>query len=120
MQTFLFLMLVTLAPLQDFKAYLNYDFVPGDKVVFEDDFRTDQDGEFPAHWKLVAGQGVVNKFQGAPAFLLTEGNYAKVQPRVKGDAYLGDPFTLEYDFFAKPDGFGKMVVYINPDGENER
>src|SRR5689334_8831193 len=28
------------------KAYANYDFVPGEKVIFEDDFTTDQDGEF--------------------------------------------------------------------------
>src|SRR5664279_3326692 len=32
------------------KAYSNYDFVPGDTVLFEDHFTDDQDGEFPAHW----------------------------------------------------------------------
>ena len=49
---------------QDYKTYQNYDFVPEDRIVFEDDFRSDMDGEFPAHWKLLAGQAVVNKFQG--------------------------------------------------------
>src|SRR5882724_11889998 len=28
------------------KSYQNYDFVPGEKILFEDDFSTDQDGEF--------------------------------------------------------------------------
>src|SRR5512146_2743194 len=42
-----------------FKSYQNYDFVPGDKIVFDDDFRADTDGEFPAHWKLLKGQGVI-------------------------------------------------------------
>src|SRR5579872_3747681 len=55
-----------------FKAYQNYDFVPGDKIVFDDDFHTDADGEFPAHWKLLKGQGVINIMQGAPVFALTE------------------------------------------------
>src|ERR1700690_4275886 len=31
------------------KTYSNYDFVPGEQVVFEDNFTDDQDGEFPAH-----------------------------------------------------------------------
>src|ERR1700688_755992 len=38
------------------KAYSNYDFVPGDTILFEDNFSDDQDGEFPAHWELKAGQ----------------------------------------------------------------
>jgi len=29
------------------KTYANYDFVPGEKIVFEDNFTEDQDGEFP-------------------------------------------------------------------------
>ena len=67
---------------QDFKTYQNYDFIPGDRIVFEDDFASDRDGEFPAHWKLEKGQGVVNKVQGEPALALTEGNYATVEPRM--------------------------------------
>ena len=34
---FALLAFFVLAPPQDFKAYQNYDFVPGDTVVFEDD-----------------------------------------------------------------------------------
>jgi len=112
MHTFIPLALFMLVPLQDFKAYQNYDFVPGDKVVFEDDFKSDQDGEFPAHWKLEAGQAVVNKVQGEPAFLLTDGNYVKVAPRVKGEAYLGDTYTIEFDFYPKAGGFEKCLLFL--------
>src|SRR5215467_2931994 len=52
------------------KSYQNYDFVPGDTVVFEDHFIDDQDGEFPAHWELQKGQAVVNKLNGTPSFYL--------------------------------------------------
>jgi outer membrane protein OmpA-like peptidoglycan-associated protein len=97
---------------QDFKAYQNYDFVPGDKIIFEDDFRADQDGEFPAHWALEKGQGVVNKVQNEPAFLLTEGNYATVAPRLKSKSYLGDTFTVEFDMYPKAGGFDKVICFV--------
>src|SRR5215831_12442226 len=84
---------------QDYKSYQSYDFVPGDKIIFEDDFGSDRDGEFPAHWKLLSGQGAVNKVAGVPALAMTEGNYAKVEPRIKTSSYLAETFTVEFDFF---------------------
>src|ERR1700739_3527844 len=62
------------------KSYQNYDFVPGDTVLFADDFTEEQDGEFPSHWDLEKGQAVVNKLNGKSAFYLTEGNYVQVYP----------------------------------------
>jgi OOP family OmpA-OmpF porin len=110
MRSVILLPLLLLA--QDFKAYQNYDFVPGDKIVFDDDFRSDTDGEFPAHWKLEKGQAVVNKVDGEPAFLLTEGNYAQVAPRITGKSYLGDTFTVEFDFYPKAGGYEKCIVFL--------
>ncbi len=85
----------------NFKTYQNYDFIAGEKILFEDHFTDDADGEFPAHWKLVTGQAIVNKLEGKPSLLLTEGNYAKVTPRMKKERYLTDTFTLEFDFIFK-------------------
>ena len=104
---------------QDFKTYQNYDFVPGDKILFDDDFRSDTDGEFPAHWHLRGGQAVINKLGGEPMFALTDGNYAKVFPRMKTEAYLTDPFTVEFDFFPKAGGFEQIVLFL-VNGENEK
>jgi OOP family OmpA-OmpF porin len=104
--------LFLLLALQDFKAYQNYDFVPGDTILFEDDFKSDTDGEFPAHWKLRKGQAVVNKMQGEPVLALTDGNYAEVEPRVKGATYLSDPFTVEFDYFPKNGGFDHVILYL--------
>ena len=92
-----------------YKVYQNYDFVPGDTIVFEDDFRADQDGEFPAHWRLKSGQAVVNKMQGEPVFALTQGNYVVVEPRVKAARYLADPFTIEFDFYPKPGSYYPLI-----------
>ncbi|HEY0432920.1 MAG TPA: OmpA family protein [Chitinophagaceae bacterium] len=93
------------------KAYQNYDFVPGDKVLFEDHFTDDQDGEFPAHWELLKGQGQLNKINNELAMFLTEGNYAQVSPRMKTDKYLTDPFTVEYDYYNKDDSYG-LVTFL--------
>lgn len=105
---------------QDFKVYQNYDFVPGDRIVFEDDFRSDTDGEFPALWDLVSGQGVVNKINGEPVFALTEGNYAKVAPRVKTATYLEDPFTVEFDFYPTSGSYPGLNVFLKAEDGGDR
>lgn len=100
------------------KVYSNYDFVPGDKVLFEDNFADDQDGEFPAHWELKAGQAILNKIKGEPAMLLTEGNYVRVIPRMKTDKYLTDPFTIEFDYYYTPNAYGVLLLLGFYDKEN--
>lgn len=102
------------------KVYQNYDFVPGDSIVFDDDFRSDQDGEFPAHWKLVNGQGVINMVDGSPVFVLTDGLDAKVAPRIKSTSYLGDTFTIEFDYFPMKDGWSGLNLYVHwPNSGND-
>ena len=46
----------------------------------------------------------MNKFQGEPAFALTEGNYVKVSPLIASARYLKDSFTVELDYYALPPG----------------
>ncbi len=97
---------------QSFAAYQNYDFKPGDTIIFSDDFTSDQDGEFPAHWDLQAGQGVVNAVQGAEAFCMTAGNYGMISPRMTTTNYLTDPFTIEFDYLANG-GYAPMVHFFD-------
>ncbi len=100
-----------------YKAYSNYDFVPGDTIIFADDFASDQDGEFPAHWDLDAGQGLINKVDNFEAFSLTEGNYVLVSPRMKNPNYLTNTFTLEFDYLAN-EGYGPMLRFSCSNGNN--
>jgi outer membrane protein OmpA-like peptidoglycan-associated protein len=104
------------------KAYQNYDFVPGDTVLFWDDFTEDQNGEFPSHWDLSAGQAVVNTLSGKPAFFLTQGNYCVVDPLMKTKAYLTDPFTIEFDYFPTESAYGPILYlkYKNKDGNDDK
>ncbi|HAL82037.1 MAG TPA: OmpA family protein [Mucilaginibacter sp.] len=102
------------------KTYQNYDFVPGDKILFEDNFADDQDGEFPAHWELKGGQAILNKVPtGGEGFFLTDGNYAVVTPRMKTPNYLAEPFTVEYDFFAANEGSSGLITDFKTKTEGE-
>src|ERR1017187_9421356 len=102
------------------KVYQNYDFVPGDKILFEDNFTEDQDGEFPAHWELKGGQAVLNKVTtGEEGLFLTDGNYVVVSPRMKTSNYLTDPFTIEYDFFAQNEGSFGLITDFKTKNEGE-
>ncbi|HMH22688.1 MAG TPA: OmpA family protein [Puia sp.] len=98
------------------KTYSNYDFVPGEHVLFEDNFLDDQDGEFPAHWALESGQAIINKANGEPAFFLTEGNYVRVSPRMKTENnYLPQNFTIEFDFYPTEGAYSPGLLFTSPD-----
>lgn len=92
-------------------TYKNYDFVPGDKIIFEDDFTATQEGEFPEKWELLSGQAVVNQQAGYPAFVMTVGDLGKVRPRIRIPKYLGTQFTLEFDMFGVDTQWGPTVYF---------
>ncbi|MBS1666606.1 MAG: OmpA family protein [Bacteroidetes bacterium] len=96
-------------------AYKNYDFVPGDKIIFEDHFDTDEEGEFPAHWHLAQGQGTMNTFDNRKVFLLTDRS-TKATPAIKTKAYLTDSFTVEFDTYSKDD-YGPALGFYNSEGD---
>lgn len=96
-------------------AYQNYDFVPGDKIIFEDHFDTDEEGEFPAHWHLSQGQGTMNTFDNHKVFLLTDYN-TKAIPAIKTKSYLTDSFTVEFDTYSKDD-FGPAIGFYTAEAD---
>ncbi len=99
------------------KTYANYDFVAGEKIIFDDNFATDMDGEFPAHWDIESGQAIVNKQAGKTAFLLTDGNYCRVHPLMKTETYLGNEFTIEFDWYLMQGGYPVMVGFKDAEGQ---
>lgn len=44
---------------EDLKAFSKYDFIPGDKIIFFDDFSQDNTGDFPTKWNTNSGGEVV-------------------------------------------------------------
>ncbi len=109
----------TKTPLSSYKSYNNYDFIGGEKIIFEDDFRSDQDGEFPSHWDLQSGQAVVNKVMDVPALAIIEGNYGKVFPHVTNKQYLPEAFTIELDHMMQSvnKAYGIVLFLVNAAGK---
>jgi outer membrane protein OmpA-like peptidoglycan-associated protein len=101
-----------------FSTYANYDFVPGNPVLFEDHFTDDRDGEFPAHWALESGQAVLNNIAGQEALAFTDGNYARSNPRIKTPAYLGKQFTVEYDIYNPGNAYGCLTFFKSASGDD--
>jgi OOP family OmpA-OmpF porin len=72
-----------------------YDFIPGEKVIFFDDFTSESIGDFPAAW-LTNGSGEIvtsEKFPGRWFHITKMGYFI---PESKED--FTDNFTIEFDF----------------------
>ena len=79
---------------QSLQSYSKFDFIPGEKVIFYDDFSQDAIGDFPALWNTNASGEVVNTN-------MYPGNWLKYVMResIWTDKLLAlpDNYTLEFD-----------------------
>ena len=81
-------------------SYAKCDFVPGDEIIFDDDFAEEQLGEFPSKWDLISGVSEVVKYDGKMAIDFQDLG-TRVAPLMKNPRnYLTDEFTVECDFYA--------------------
>jgi outer membrane protein OmpA-like peptidoglycan-associated protein len=72
-----------------------FDYVPGDSVLFMDDFTQDDLGEFPARWQLKGGTFEVAEMNGERWLRCTS---VDGHVRMKVPASLPEFWTLEFDF----------------------
>ena len=81
------------------------DFVQGTVVIFEDNLKGEQMGEFPSKWDLIDNNAEVAKMNGTTAIRFEHGSSTQITPLVKGDnrKYLPEVYSLEFDYFV-PDG----------------
>ena len=78
------------------EVYSKYDFVPGDKLIFYDDFSDDFIGDFPAKWNTNGSGEVVtiNKVQGR-WFEFKQGYNTYIIPDLPNE--LPENYTIEFD-----------------------
>jgi len=81
-------------------SWSKYDFVPGDKIIFEDNQIGEENGEFPSRWDLDAGT-VENAVFGGENVIMFRGGNPKIVPYLKNSTidYLPDVFTVEFDLY---------------------
>jgi outer membrane protein OmpA-like peptidoglycan-associated protein/Sec-independent protein translocase protein TatA len=77
-------------------VWVKYDFVPGDRVIFFDDFTRDEVGNFPQRLELTKGNMEVAEWKGTRWLRTpTYSDFSIPLPEV-----LPDGFTLEFDYYA--------------------
>ena len=81
-------------------AYAKSDFVPGDEIFFEDDFATEQLGEFPSRWDLLDGYAEIVSIAGRKCIGFTDDGRGLIKPLMEDPKnFLPDVFTLEFESF---------------------
>lgn len=80
------------------KDYKNYDFIPGDKIIFQSQLADESTGEIPSQFILTNGQMDVQAEDGENTIHIPKGPGATMTPRLKTTAYMPNQFTIEFDF----------------------
>ena len=88
---------------ENLKPWSNYNFVPGDKIIFQDDLMYEENGEFPSRWDLNSGSAE-NAVLGEENIINLKDN-SIITPLMDKENYLPEVFTIEFDayFFSKTD-----------------
>lgn len=91
---------------------VNYDFVPGSRVIFAEDFAADNVGDFPKRLELESGNFEVAQWNGAPFLRATSSGKVMIPlPEV-----LPQRFTFEMDFDCAS-GWSGTIEFADPDHE---
>jgi len=86
-----------------------FDFVPGDSVIFLDDFKQDELGEFPARWRLTEGTFEVAEMDGE-RWLRCLSVDGWVRMKLPEMAALPEFWTLEFDFYSEEPNSSALAV----------
>ena len=92
--------------------WAKYDFVPGDKIIFEDNLIGEENGEFPSRWDLHNGT-IENAVFGGENVIMFRSSQSSIIPYLKNSKadYLPDVFTVEFDLYLDGNG-GTLRVYF--------
>jgi outer membrane protein OmpA-like peptidoglycan-associated protein len=88
---------------------LNFDFTPGDKVIFFEEFATDKVGDLPERLDITSGNFSIASHKGRKALVNSEGgNFTVKLPQL-----LPDRFTVEMEYRLTT-GSNPIKVYMDP------
>jgi outer membrane protein OmpA-like peptidoglycan-associated protein len=94
-------------------SWAKYDFVPGDKIIFEDNQENEQNGEFPSRWDLSGGV-IENASLGTSNVIYFKETSSKIVPFIKNSNkdYLPDIFTVEFDAWFETDEYCSYLIHF--------
>ncbi len=95
---------------EELKLWSKYNFVPGDKIIFEDNLAGEENGEFPSRWDLVAGNAE-NAVLGDENVISFKSPNTIIKPLMDRETYLPEVFTLEFDAYFDKDSYFRTQRY---------
>jgi len=95
---------------ENLKVWSKYDFVSGEKVIFEDNLEGEKHGEFPSKWNLNSGNAEIAKL-GDDNVIAFMKNQTEIFPLMKTKEYLPEVFTVEFDIYIY--NKGNEAYYVN-------
>lgn len=113
----------TNSDIQEAEVWRNYKFIPGEKVIFYDDLKTEEVGEFPSRWDLIKGGAEIAQFNGEKVIIPTAKYDNTITPLFGGKDYLSDEFTIEFDVYVEKSTasnfWTEIFIYLNPKSSNK-
>lgn len=97
-------------------AWANYDFVPGERILFYDDFSHDRVGDFPRRLTFVRGNWDVVEWQRRPLLRNTGPRHSAVVIPLPEE--LPDRFTIEIEAFLPDVTYMAILATTSPAGDN--
>jgi OmpA-OmpF porin, OOP family len=95
-------------------AFVSFDFVPGDRVLFYDDYTTENVGDFPSRLEFAEGNAEVADWEGAKWLRVVKSSkFAVVLPEV-----LPQRFTVEFDYVTNHRASNGWPIMLNMSGSD--
>ncbi len=104
--------------MKSIQVYSKFDFVPGDKLLFFDDFNNDFIGDFPSKWNTDAGGEIVTLGDSPQRWLELKSGFSIYY--IPDIPQLPEEYTIEFDIAALGLDRGtssttKLAIYISDD-----
>jgi len=94
-------------------TWAKYDFIPGEKVFFEDNQEAEENGEFPSRWDIKSGNVENAKLGPDNVIMFRADSYIMPFLDNPDQDYLPDVFTLEFDcYFTEEDNYQGYYIYF--------
>ncbi|HWB41589.1 MAG TPA: OmpA family protein [Gemmatimonadales bacterium] len=95
-------------------AFVSFDFVPGDRVLFYDDYTADNVGDFPRRLEFAEGNAEVAEWEGAKWLRVGKSTkFAVALPEV-----LPQQFTIEFDYVTNHRASNGWPIMLNMSGSD--
>jgi len=96
-------------------VWANYDFVPGDRILFFDDFSTSPVGDFPPHLEFIKGNMETVESQGRRYLRAT--SYSEID--IPLPEILPERYTIEFDYYGPHYGQNQVSLYFDAAGSDQ-